>query len=399
MIDTSLFLFVGLFVLFFSRLLCPWKLCGAWLEFANYCSLLYVLLGVLYIISFVSFINSAVDRHVCQLPGAVLQPWLNPLMWPVPFVALLTIACCASQTFTHVTEIKKGAAPVKHDRAVQILVLPAVYAVMAMGALARVFHLTVSDITDQELWEKQQKNVLSKAETCYTVAELYEAWALYQFAKLALEVLQEVFARQEASDQEEQRAAARSLLIAHKAVDSLTWIGTWMFFIVCILHTGWSLWLLCFDTAETKWETYEKHMLAFTAAGTVASGTAIFNIATVERTFGHQLEFFSPLLKFLSVKILVSFAFFQHAIFSALAAMYQTVPAGAQGVFTAIPMIGTLMTLSKVQMQLLYASLIIYESLIVSCLHWWAWSAKEQWYLSVPTDKIYGTFAAKETGH
>jgi len=398
LLESSLVLFVGLFVLFFSRLLCPWKLCGAWLEFANYCSLLYALLTFLFVVSFVSFLRSAFDRHPCELPAAALSSWIKPFMWPTPFVTAITLAFCASQTFTHVNEIKRGAAPVKHDRAVQILILPSVYAVMAMCALARVFDLTVHDITTEEDWNKTEKVVLSRSETCYVVAELYEAWALYQFAKLTLEVLQECFARQEASNDDEQRAAARSLLHAHQAVESLTWIGTWMFFVVCVLHAGWSLWLLCFQTASTNWETYEKHMLAFSAAGTVASGTAIFNIAVVERTFGHQLAFYSPLMKFLSVKVLVSFAFFQNGIFHALQGLYATVPGNVQGAFRDIPILGTFMTLSTVQFDLVYAALIIYESLIVTCLHWWAWSAKEEWYDNLPLHDGYGSLT-KDTQH
>jgi len=78
--------------------------------------------------------------------------------------------------------------------------------------------------------------------------------------------------------------------------------------------------------------------------------------------------------------------------------LYATVPGNVQGAFRDIPILGTFMTLSTVQFDLVYAALIIYESLIVTCLHWWAWSAKEEWYDNLPLHDGYGSLT-KDTQH
>jgi len=376
---------------FSLHLVCPWKFCGMWLYVGNYCSVLYALLVAVFIIDLLSFFDALLKRRMCEFPEAALQPWLKFFMWPIPFVIAITIGCCILQSLAHAKSIRRGAATLKHDRAVQILVLPSLYAVVAMGALTQVLHLTVSDVHREAEWKQLTMYTLSRSGTFYIVAELYEAWALYQFGKLTLETLHEFFVKQESSDDEEQRAAARSFLLAHSAVENLTWMGTWMFLIVCVAKACWALWLFGFHTASIQGSAYETHMLAFEAAGFVASGTAIYNVAVVEHTFGRHLEFFSPLTKFLSVKLLVSLSFTQTGIISVLQAFYHSVPTRVEHYFDSTPVIGTLMKLSDIQMQLMTSSLIVYECLLITCIHWWAWNPNEGWYEDVPLHDGYGS--------
>merc|ERR1712151_791137 len=85
-----------------------------------------------------------------------------------------------------------GVSMLKHDRAVQIIALPAVYGTMAMSSLTQLYMLFTSTY-DENLavttsMEERERIYLSKCETCFWVGDLYEAWALYQFGKLTLEL-------------------------------------------------------------------------------------------------------------------------------------------------------------------------------------------------------------------
>merc|ERR1719486_1023244 len=64
--------------------------------------------------------------------------------------------------------------------------------------------------------------VLARSETCFYVGDLYEAWALYQFGKLVLELIDSAFAKQAMCAQSAQaRAAGEALQSSHRAVESL----------------------------------------------------------------------------------------------------------------------------------------------------------------------------------
>merc|ERR1719359_2154941 len=68
------------------------------------------------------------------------------------------------------------------------------------------------------------KLAVSRSETCFYVGDLYEAWALYQFGLLTLEVIKGNILHQENNGDEQAQAAARGLRLATKAVESLTWL-------------------------------------------------------------------------------------------------------------------------------------------------------------------------------
>merc|ERR1719498_1298283 len=75
---------------------------------------------------------------------------------------------------------------------------------------------------------------LSRSETCFWVGDLYEAWALYQFGLLTLDVIKANIEAGEQKGELEERAAARSLRGHIKAVESLVWLGVIGFVLVCV---------------------------------------------------------------------------------------------------------------------------------------------------------------------
>mmetsp|Transcript_3651 Transcript_3651/g.8467 ORF Transcript_3651/g.8467 Transcript_3651/m.8467 type:complete len:124 (+) Transcript_3651:34-405(+) len=81
--DAGLIVYIGLLVLGLCRWLSGWRLCGRTLQYTNYCSLLYILLLVLFIYAVGLFVHAAalVDGLSSwhNLPG-----WLRPLVGTIP---------------------------------------------------------------------------------------------------------------------------------------------------------------------------------------------------------------------------------------------------------------------------------------------------------------------------
>merc|ERR1712187_770440 len=119
---------------------------------------------------------------------------------------------------------------------------------------------------------------------------------------------------------------------------------------------------------------------SFQVAGFFASGAAIYNIFIVERAYHTELEGCSPILKFLSVKILVSLAFFQRGVISCLQIASQLLPATVQHIVTYVPLAGDILNFSQVQMHLFYPALVLFECLLAALMHVWAWRSSEDWY-------------------
>merc|ERR1719272_1467319 len=120
--------------------------------------------------------------------------------------------------------------------------------------------------------------------------------------------------RQSASQDREEKAAANALIVAHKAVTRLAWLGILSFVLVSVADSAVALWYLTVAADEPGDNFVKKFNNAenqFNAAGFLASCAAIFNVYIVEQTFHHFLKDFNPFLKFLTVKILVSFAYCQ----------------------------------------------------------------------------------------
>jgi len=376
MLDSGLVLFVGLLALvlwrFFSQ-----QCSSRWLIYANYCSALYFILLLLLIYGLVLFVHAGMLLpEGAKGVRAGTAPWLHPFCAFSTLALLLTYGLCAVQTFYHIERIKGGHAAAQHERVVMIIALPAIYGVMALSSLARLCQ-TAESIDGQD--STLVRRALAQSDTCFRVGDLYEAWVLYQFGKLTLELIKTALAKQEASREGEDRGTARGLLIAHTAVESQMWLGTWMFVVVCVLQSGWSCWMRTFATPQAS-GTMRSIEGQFNAAGMVASMAAMYNVHTVERTYSCFLESYSPWLKFVSVKILVSFAFFQRGVLYFLQAFQKTLPSMLGKVLPSMPVVREVIEFSPIQIEIFYAALILYEVFIIAALHGWAWNTTEEWY-------------------
>merc|ERR1719247_1867949 len=100
------------------------------------------------------------------------------------------------------------------------------------------------DASNEEILHRS----LSRSETCFWVGDLYEAWALYQFGQLTLEVIESNIRRQAkygdeqslsstTEEIEQAKAAARGLDGSHYAVARLVWLGILSFLFVSVAES------------------------------------------------------------------------------------------------------------------------------------------------------------------
>lgn len=377
LIDAGLVLYVGLAVLFVWRYFCAWRCCGKWLQYANYCSLLLALIFVILGYDSYLFVKVAMssDGQSCWTH---MPLWLKWWVLAAPGTCLVIYLLSATQTYQHVERIKEETAVLRHDRAVQIVLLPAVYSVMAMSSLTRMYNF-VSEHAGSADKSSGLHDALSRSETCFWVGDLYEAWALFQFGKLTLEVIESGIMAQSKSPIAQAAAAANGLRISHKVVESLVWLGILSFLLVCVAEAGWSLWLLTFEKHMTSHD-FDQSMSQFTIAGFFASGAAIYNIYIVEESYHIYLANYYPRYKFLTVKVLVSFAFLQRAFLRMLQSTRPMMPTDMRQWFDNVPGIGTLINFPADQFEMFYGALIVTECLFVCVAHYWAWDAREEWY-------------------
>jgi hypothetical protein len=391
-LDSGLVLYVGLIVLSVWRCLSGWRICGAWLGYANYCLLLYILLAVLIIYAIHIFAATAATTATADLAWADLPAWLRPMIIGAPAAMCIVFMLNGIQTYQHVRQIFQGVGWKKHDRAVQIIALPAVYGTMAMSSLAQLYTFFNSKYDKSavsiESLEERERLYEVRSDTCFWVGDLYEAWALYQFGKLTLELIKESVWKKRHSPIAEVRETAGALVIAHGAIEKIALLGVSVFGVVCLLQAGTHLYTWLFSIfsqapkngLDQKMQENTSISSAFTAAGMVASGCAIYSIHTVESTFHAYLEAYRPILKFITVKIIVSLAFFQKGIFKLLHFVTAKSPKTMNKVISTAPFLGDILTFSDVEFDMFYDSLILYECVIIALLHVWGWSAHEEWY-------------------
>mmetsp|Transcript_12965 Transcript_12965/g.35275 ORF Transcript_12965/g.35275 Transcript_12965/m.35275 type:complete len:434 (-) Transcript_12965:52-1353(-) len=413
MLDVGMLVYAGLFVLAVWRKVCFYWCCGMWLSILNYMSLLYLLVGTALGYLLIGFYQAA------QIPVDVVEyPELKDLWsvgWLKPFVLLAPIATCVTValgwllTESHIFEIHKRLSMTKHDRAVQIIALPTVFGLMALASMLPVFELTTGSITAEMLkspwYDFQPLNILSlfqarqpgdkpaswndakllafwRYETCMYVADLFEAWVLYQFGRLVLEQVRESMSKEEETSALDSETPAhlskveRDLQDSHAAVTSLTWVGTSLFVVTCVAQSAASLWPYLGGSQEDQ----EALMSHLQVAGFVTSCAAIYNLVVVEQAFHRHFEPLRPLLKFMTVKMLVSLCFLQKAVLTGLQIFNQYLPGAMQTVIRRVPLVGDIVHLTDLQIHLFYPALIIYECLLLAILHLLVWKSNEPWY-------------------
>lgn len=374
--NTGLWLFVGLVILFVWRAICWWRCCGQFLRFFNYMSLLLALIFVILVYDSYNFaITFAGPRTLAwdSTPG-----WLKFIVYVGPPIAWINLAIGAHQAFQHMNSIREESAVLRHDRAVQIVILPTVYGAMCMSCMTRCYAYLQSDDTPAN---HGLAYAVTQAETCLWIGDLYESWALYQFGLLSLEVMESSLYRQSRSKDIEASAAANALIVAHPAISRMAWLGILSFVLVSVADSAVALWYLTVGAKEVNFVAkFNNAENQFNAAGFMASCAAIFNVYVVEQTFHQFLEAFHPFLKFLTVKILVSFAYCQLLFFDFLQAAYGAAPPNVRAWLHATPVLGPLCEFNEAEFYAFYSALLIIECLLIAIMHMWAWGNTEAWY-------------------
>jgi len=100
-------------------------------------------------------------------------------------------------TLKHISVLKDSGAWLSsdsgslHDRTIQIIALPCVYDIMSLKSVIRMWevigHVSVGV---GENWKERKDFLTTMFERNFDVADLYETWASFQFAWLALYVLE-----------------------------------------------------------------------------------------------------------------------------------------------------------------------------------------------------------------
>lgn len=338
-----------------------------------------------------------------------LLKWFS---FSAPFWVLATYLLCAWHTYKYVKRMpQKLLEDLRRDRTIIILALPFVYGFMSLRAVMHTWQITRSSMTmainflDGSVRHAMQLLILAY-EANFAVADFYEAFALWTFAKLTLGVMgkkseemekrhkknrenveklmnDNVNARQ---DEETLRIRRQSLAekttqeaefdelekMTRKTTQELAMIGVRYFCISCLLSAFCALVpieLYYFDSEQAEmnfvhtWLTkvsnaYEGGIL--TGMGFIASFCAIENIIIVEHQFGEKhFPEFRATTKFWSTKVLVSLVFIQSS---------------------GEALLPGLSTLSITRQKLLHASLLSCECFFISLFHFKAWNENETWY-------------------
>mmetsp|Transcript_68628 Transcript_68628/g.107313 ORF Transcript_68628/g.107313 Transcript_68628/m.107313 type:complete len:406 (+) Transcript_68628:77-1294(+) len=376
-VNTGLILFLGLFVLFLWRQIFWWRICGTFLRRFNYIVLMLVLVCLIMVYDCYRFwlaFRSSSSGTWIETPvwlkvttyGSVI------LLWP--------IFCLSSYLiYQHIECIKGEAAVLWHDRALQIVILPLVFAAMCMSCLTECYTFMIHD-TSPEINAKME-DMLASAETCMWIADLYEAWALYQFGVLTIEILKQLWLKQGYSKDQAARSSGLALLQAHPAVERLAWMGILSFVLVSVADVAVALFFLTIGHRTPDFVgKFNSAEADFDVAGFLASCTAIYNVYVLEHQFHHTLEEFCPFLKFLTVKILVTFAYGQQYFFEFLQVMNSLFPTWVQNIVAGIPVLSTLTDCSQALFYTFYAGLMIIECFFIALAHIYAWPSAEAWY-------------------
>eukprot|EP00398_MALV-I-01_sp_L67-1_P000990 gene990-342_t len=201
-------------------------------------------------------------------------------------------------------------------------------------------------------FEKRVRALTDIYNSNFTVADLYEAWALYCFATLCISYIGLI------------RATAGDHAIV-KPLQDILLSGIMVFVLVTAaqsflkLGIGFAESTIGLDVCDVYPEVCRLDG-PFVGAGFVASTVAIYDIIIVEREFSGDMTTFQPGAKFLATKALVSLAFLQQV--------------GLAAVNVFIPLFTT------PQESLFYSSLICYEVFVISLFHVFSWSPGAPWY-------------------
>mmetsp|Transcript_34579 Transcript_34579/g.83414 ORF Transcript_34579/g.83414 Transcript_34579/m.83414 type:complete len:831 (+) Transcript_34579:65-2557(+) len=289
-----------------------------------------------------------------------MPAWLRVLSSYAGWCLIISILIAGVHTFLHlVASWQKdqdddrpcgGSMTKHHDYAIQVVAMPVVFAVLSNKGVLRMVSICTGrfSVPRHDSWPSliEMENDLYKSYN--EVAELYEGWALWCFGALCIQMLVA-------------NVDGKGFLVT--AVQRITMQGVGCFVMVCLATSLWSLGITELEGPPFNLDVCGEYPSFcqldkfFAGAKAVASTIAIYNIAVFEVSCHEKLEEFSPFLKFLGTKILVSISYIQKAGCTILFPHW-----------------------SKELQQLAYSSVLVYEVLFIAILHVFAWGPWDSWY-------------------
>eukprot|EP01062_Namystynia_karyoxenos_P070207 TRINITY_DN6559_c0_g1_i1.p2 TRINITY_DN6559_c0_g1~~TRINITY_DN6559_c0_g1_i1.p2 ORF type:complete len:474 (+),score=176.28 TRINITY_DN6559_c0_g1_i1:95-1516(+) len=301
------------------------------------------------------------------------------------------------------------------DWALQVILLPMVYNVMAFKSVIRMWKCFMGDFTatghihifEHQLTGDFESNVeieYELYEANYRLADMYEAWALLCFGRLTMAYLSNHHGGRILDDNmkpTEERLEPLRGSVLFNTLSQITLLGVWSFVICAIMkgildftapvismlsqQTGFDGHLHINDLGNSSQTAAPKAPASsggesyldsfFDGAGFFTSSIAIYNLLRIEMSAqlrpyleeavepeirGEPPAKFQPKWKFWGTKILVSIAYFQSIVLS-----------------LANSILGIL---TEPQVKLFYSSLICFELCGIAVLHQGAWVPEDTWY-------------------
>lgn len=277
-----------------------------------------------------------------------------------------------------------------HDLAMQVATLPMIYGVFALDCVIQMLQLMTGrafgnfhsvNVPEKKTWGIISHLTQERYSTNLELADLYEAWALYNFGRLCLmrvrrQVRLEIpllrralMAGLHVEHQERLLVFSDPERFLFRPLEVTTGIGVKIFVYTCMLKSILSLTITFLADEPFHINVCEQvpticaQLPCMEGAAFVTSSIAILSLIAIEHGFHDILsvEGFAPILKFLGVKLLVSITFIQSLLMNVV--MKQ------------------MLQYSDEQIQLGYACLLCFEVLPISLLTYVAWKPSEgDWY-------------------
>lgn len=330
-----------------------------------------------------------------------------------PLWVICTWCICVYHTYEHVMQIPacwnrslkfddERRTPWYHGKVMIILSLPTVYGLMAFKSVTRMWEVCINHVIVSESHTHatifssylERKEFLQEMfHANFMVGDVMEAIALMTFGHLVMEVLHDAKNQEAEDNMRSSTASARQLghsgstmsAIGHlhshlnrsqarsmQALKDLTISGIKLFALACVLQAVYQLLIttmafnfpevmpsvFSFSEPKGKLQTEDQKLYMetwFSGAGFFASFAAIGNVMIIEHGFEEQLHEFSPFLKFWGTKILVSLSYMQLIIFNFFG-------------------------LTDIETNLMFASTICFECMLIAAFHFIGWKAESAWY-------------------
>ncbi|CAE7562606.1 unnamed protein product [Symbiodinium pilosum] len=267
---------------------------------------------------------------------------LSPLRWMAlacPLVTIVTSLVTLSHLWRHhvanertFDKSLRWYPSHSHDLAMQVATMPLIYGVFALDCVIQMLLLlTGSVFREFKGVSREQLRHLTEERygTNLELADLYEAWALYNFGRLCLmrvrrQIRQEIplLRRSLSSLPESEQSSVQSRLLIFRdperflfrPLEVTTGIGVKIFVYTCAVKSLFALTITFFADAPfhinlSKTLPWALQLLPhMDGAAFMTSTIAILSLIAIEHGFHEilQLQGFAPVLKFLGVKALVS---------------------------------------------------------------------------------------------